>query len=125
MIYRQTILHVADNSGALLVRCIGIPGGTRKRSAKVGEEITCSIISIRSGIKNIKVKKGSVVRAIIVTTKGNINRSDGSQIMFGQNSVILLDQAGKFFSTRIFGTVCRELQNSKISKALSIAKEVI
>lgn len=123
MIYRETMLNVADNSGATLVKCIGIPGGSKKRCAYVGEEIMCAVkVAKPTG----KIKKGDMIRAVVVRTKAFINRSDGSKIKFSDNSVVLLDSAGKNFSyTRVFGAIAREVQNSKAVKALSIAKEVI
>lgn len=127
MISRETVLNVADNSGALLVKCIGIPGGTNKRIAKVGEEIVCSIISVKPNVtsRGTKVTKGSVRRAIVIRTVSQIRRKDGSHISFSDNSVVLLDNAGKFFSTRVFGRVPRELQYSKAPKVLSFAQGVV
>lgn len=126
MIYRESILHVADNSGALLIKCIGILGGTSKKFAVVGDEIVCSVISIKSGLKTTKIQKGEVKRAIIIRTVNGIRRNDGSRISFSHNSAILLDSSGKPCGTRISGSVPRELQrNTALSKFLSAAKEVV
>ena len=122
MIQVETILDVADNSGARQVRCIRVLGGTRHRYASVGDEI---VVSIREAIPNAKVKKGEVMRAVIVRTAKEIGRPDGSFIRFDTNSAVLLDSQREPVGTRIFGPVARELRAKRFMKIISLAPEVL
>ena len=122
MIQVETILDVADNSGARRVRCIRVLGGTRRRYASVGDEI---VVSIREAIPNAKVKKGEVMRAVIVRTAKEIGRPDGSFIRFDTNSAVLLDSQREPVGTRIFGPVARELRAKRFMKIISLAPEVL
>jgi large subunit ribosomal protein L14 len=122
MIQVETILDVADNSGARRVRCIRVLGGTRRRYASVGDEI---VVSIREAIPNAKVKKGEVMRAVIVRTAKEIGRPDGSYIRFDTNSAVLLDSQREPVGTRIFGPVARELRAKRFMKIISLAPEVL
>ncbi|MBI3300909.1 MAG: 50S ribosomal protein L14 [Deltaproteobacteria bacterium] len=122
MIQVETILDVADNSGARRVRCVRVLGGTRRRYASVGDEI---VVSIREAIPNAKVKKGDVMRAVIVRTAKEIGRPDGSYIRFDTNSAVLLDSQREPVGTRIFGPVARELRAKRFMKIISLAPEVL
>jgi large subunit ribosomal protein L14 len=122
MIQVETILDVADNSGARRVRCVRVLGGTRRRYASVGDEI---VVSIREAIPNAKVKKGDVMRAVIVRTAKEIGRPDGSYIRFDTNSAVLLDSQREPVGTRIFGPVARELRAKRFMKIVSLAPEVL
>jgi large subunit ribosomal protein L14 len=122
MIQVETVLDVADNSGARRVRCVRILGGTRRRYASVGDEI---VVSIREAIPNAKVKKGDVMRAVIVRTAKEVGRSDGSYIRFDNNSAVLLDNQREPVGTRIFGPVARELRAKRFMKIVSLAPEVL
>jgi large subunit ribosomal protein L14 len=118
----ETILDVADNSGARRVRCVRILGGTRRRYASVGDEI---VVSVREAIPNAKVKKGDVMRAVIVRTAKEVGRPDGSYIRFDNNSAVLLDNQREPVGTRIFGPVARELRAKRFMKIISLAPEVL
>jgi len=122
MIQVETILDVADNSGARRVRCVRVLGGTRRRYASIGDEI---VVSIRETIPNAKVKKGDVMRAVIVRTAKEIGRPDGSYIRFDTNSAVLLDSQREPVGTRIFGPVARELRAKRFMKIISLAPEVL
>ncbi len=122
MIQVETMLDVADNSGARQVRCVRVLGGTRRRYASVGDEI---VVSIREAIPNAKVKKGDVMRAVIVRTAKEIGRPDGSYIRFDTNSAVLLDTQREPVGTRIFGPVARELRAKRFMKIISLAPEVL
>jgi large subunit ribosomal protein L14 len=122
MIQVESILDVADNSGARRVRCVRVLGGTRRRYASVGDEI---VVSIREAIPNAKVKKGDVMRAVIVRTAKEIGRPDGSFIRFDTNSAVLLDNQREPVGTRIFGPVARELRAKRFMKIISLAPEVL
>ena len=122
MIQVETILDVADNSGARKVRCVRVLGGTRRRYASVGDEI---IVSVKEAIPNAKVKKGEVMRAVIVRTAKEIGRPDGSYIRFDNNSAVLLDNQREPVGTRIFGPVARELRAKRFMKIISLAPEVL
>ena len=122
MIQVETILDVADNSGARKVRCVRVLGGTRRRYASIGDEI---VVSIREAIPNAKVKKGDVMRAVIVRTAKEIGRPDGSYIRFDNNSAVLLDSQREPIGTRIFGPVARELRAKRFMKIISLAPEVL
>jgi len=122
MVQVETILDVADNSGARKVRCVHVLGGTRRRYASIGDEI---VVSVREAIPNAKVKKGDVMRAVIVRTAKEIGRPDGSYIRFDTNSAVLLDNQREPIGTRIFGPVARELRAKRFMKIISLAPEVL
>ena len=122
MIQMQTILDVADNSGAKKVGCIKILGGTRRRYASLGDVI---VVSVKDAIPNSKIRKGEVVRAVIVRTKKEVGRPDGSFIKFDDNSAVLINPLGDPIGTRIFGPVARELRAKRFMKIVSLAPEVL
>ncbi len=122
MIQQQTILDVADNSGAKRVQCIKVLGGSRRRYASVGDVI---VVSIKEAIPQAKVKKGEVARAVIVRTAREVKRPDGSYIRFDGNSAVLIDKDQEPVGTRIFGPVARELRARKFMKIISLAPEVL
>lgn len=122
MIQEYTRLNVADNSGAKKVMCIRILGGTRKKYASVGDII---VVSVKSAIPNAPVKKGQVSRAVVVRTKKEIRRPDGTYIRFDENAAVLLDNQGEPRGTRIFGPVARELREKEFMKIVSLAPEVL
>jgi large subunit ribosomal protein L14 len=122
MIQAQTILTVADNSGAKKAMCIKVLGGSKRKYASIGDEI---VISIKSAIPNSKVKKGSVQRAVIVRTHKEVRRKDGSYIRFQDNAVVIIDDKGEPKATRIFGPVARELRENHYMKIISLAPEVL
>ncbi len=122
MIQMQTELKVADNSGARRVECIKVLGGSRRRYARVGDTI---VVSVKEAIPNAKVKKGDVLKAVVVRTVKEIRRRDGSFLKFDDNSVVLLKDTEDPIGTRIFGPVARELRAQQFSKIISLAPEVI
>ncbi len=122
MIQMQTVLDVADNSGAKLVRCVKVLGGTRKRTATLGDVI---VVSVQKSLPGSPVKKGTVLRAVIVRTKKMVRRVDGSYVRFDKNAVVLVDKDGNPRGTRIFGAVARELREKKYMKIISLANEVV
>ena len=122
MIQVQTELTVADNTGARRVECIKVLGGSKRRYASIGDKI---VISVKDAIPNGKVKKGEVLKAVIVRTSKAINRYDGSSIKFDKNSAVLLSKEGEPIGTRIFGPVTRELRTKKFTKIISLAPEVL
>lgn len=122
MIQNQTQLDVADNSGAKKVFCIRVLGGTRRRYARVGDII---VVSVKEAIPNAKVKKGDVMKAVVVRTKKEISRPDGSYIKFDDNSAVLINQQREPVGTRIFGPVARELRAKNFMKIISLAPEVL
>jgi large subunit ribosomal protein L14 len=117
-----TILDVADNSGAKKVMCIKVLGGSKRKYASIGDVI---VVSIREAIPNAKVKKGDVAKAVIVRTKKEISRPDGSYIRFDGNSAVLINKDNEPIGTRIFGPVARELRAKKFMKIISLAPEVL
>ena len=121
MIQQESRLTVADNSGAKEVLCIRVLGGTRRRYASVGDVI---VVSIKSVIPSSDVKKGTVTRAIIVRTRKELRRADGSYIRFDDNACVLLNSAGEIRGSRIFGPVARELRSVNM-KIVSLAPEVL
>ena len=121
MIQQESRCSVADNSGAKEVLCIRVLGGTRKRYASVGDTV---VVTVKSAIPNAGVKKGTVSRAIVVRTKKEIRRQDGSYIRFDDNAVVLLNTAGEMRGTRIFGPIARELREKNM-KIVSLAPEVL
>ncbi len=122
MIQLKTVLEVADNSGAKRVVCVKVLGGSRRRYATVGDII---VVAVREAIPNSKIQKGTVHRAVVVRTKKEIAREDGSYIRFDENSAVLIDQALEPVGTRIFGPVARELRGKKFMKIISLAPEVL
>ncbi len=122
MIQQMTELDVADNSGAKLLRCIKVLGGSRRRYASIGDII---VVSVKEAIPRSKVKKGDVKKAVVVRTKKEIKRSDGSTIKFDENSAVLINDQGEPIGTRIFGPVARELRAKKYVKIISLAPEVL
>ena len=122
MVQEETNLVVADNSGAKRVRCIRILGGHERRYAGLGDVV---VVSVKSAIPNGQVKKGEVSKAVIVRTKKESRRKDGSYIRFDENAVVLLNQQGEPRGTRIFGPVARELRERQYMKIISLAPEVI
>src|SRR6187549_1723221 len=122
MIQMQTNLDVADNSGARRVMCIKVLGGSKRKYAGIGDVI---VVSIREAIPNSKVKKGDVAKAVIVRTKKELGRPDGSYIRFDGNSAVLINKDNEPVGTRIFGPVARELRAKKFMKIISLAPEVL
>lgn len=122
MIQQESRLTVADNSGAKEVLCIRVLGGTRKKYASIGDKI---VVAIKSAIPSGNVKKGTVAKAVVVRTKKEIRRNDGSYIRFDDNAVVLLNTAGEMTGTRIFGPVARELREKQYMKIVSLAPEVL
>jgi|TARA_B110000881_G_scaffold86773_1_gene75990 large subunit ribosomal protein L14 len=122
MIQNHTELTVADNTGARRVECIKVLGGSKRRYAGVGDLI---VVSVKDAIPKGKVKKGSVHRAVVVRTRKEIFRDDGSKIQFDSNAVVLTDEKGEPIGTRIFGPVTRELRAKGHTKIISLAPEVI
>ena len=122
MIQMQSKLDVADNSGAKLVQCIKVLGGSKRRTAGVGDII---VVSVKEAIPRGRVKKGEVLKAVIVRTKKEIRRQDGSAIRFDANAAVLVNAQGEPIGTRIFGPVTRELRSKNLMKIVSLAPEVI
>ena len=122
MIQMQTILDVADNSGAKKVMCIKVLGGSKRRYASIGDII---VVSVREAIPQAKVKKGEVAKAVIVRTVREVKRPDGSYIRFDTNSAVLINKDLEPVGTRIFGPVARELRARKFMKIISLAPEVL
>jgi large subunit ribosomal protein L14 len=122
MIQTESRLTVADNSGAKEVLCIRVLGGTKRRYASVGDKI---VVAIKSAMPNGAVKKGSVAKAVVVRTKKEVRRPDGSYIRFDDNACVILNQAGEMRGTRIFGPVARELRENNYMKIVSLAPEVL
>ena len=122
MIQMETRLKVADNSGAKEVACIKVLGGSRRRYATVGDII---IVSVKEAAPNSKVKKGDVAKAVVVRTKKEIPRPDGSFIKFDENSAVIITEQKEPVGTRIFGPVARELRAKKFMKIISLAPEVL
>jgi large subunit ribosomal protein L14 len=122
MVQMQTVLDVADNSGAKKVMCIKVLGGSKRKYASIGDII---VVSIREAIPQAKVKKGDVAKAVIVRTKKEIRRADGSYIRFDGNSAVLINKDNEPIGTRIFGPVARELRAKKFMKIISLAPEVL
>ena len=118
----QSNLFVADNSGARKIQCIKVLGGSKRRFASIGDII---VVSVKDAIPRGKVKKGEVFKAVIVRTKKNFNRADGTSIRFDKNAAVLLDKQEEPIATRIFGPVTRELRTKKFMKIISLAPEVL
>ncbi len=122
MIQAETNLEVADNSGARRVQCIKVLGGSKRKSAAVGDVI---VVSVKEAIPRGRVKKGDMYRAVVVRTAKEIRRPDGSAIRFDRNAAVLLNNAGEPIGTRIFGPVTRELRAKRFMKIISLAPEVL
>ena len=122
MIQTESRLSVADNSGAKEVLCIRVLGGTRRRYASVGDKI---VVTVKSAMPNGAVKKGSVAKAVVVRTKKEVRRQDGSYIRFDDNACVILNQGGEMRGTRIFGPVACELRENNYMKIVSLAPEVL
>jgi large subunit ribosomal protein L14 len=122
MIQQQTVLDVADNSGAKRVMCIKVLGGTRKRYASLGDII---VVAIKTAIPDGQAKKGTVAKAVVVRTAKEVRRPDGSYIKFDRNAAVLINNANEPIGTRIFGPVARELRKKNFMKIISLAPEVL
>jgi large subunit ribosomal protein L14 len=122
MIQMQTAMDVADNSGARRVQCIKVLGGSKRRYANIGDVV---IVSVKDAIPRGRVKKGDVLRAVIVRTKSGMNRNYGEKIRFDRNAVVLVNKDGEPIGTRIFGPVTRELRGKGFMKIISLAAEVL
>jgi large subunit ribosomal protein L14 len=122
MIQMRTILDVADNSGAKVVQCIKVLGGSRRRYASLGDVI---VVSIKEALPGSKVQKGTTAKAVVVRTRRQYSRPDGSLIRFDTNSAVLIDNKGEPVGTRIFGPVARELRAKRFLKIVSLAPEVV
>jgi large subunit ribosomal protein L14 len=122
MIQVESMLQSADNSGAKRLMCIKVLGGTRRKYATVGDVI---VVSVKEALPESKVKKGDVKKGVIVRTKKEIARADGSYIRFDENSIVLINEAGEPLGTRIFGPVARELRAKNFMKIISLAPEVL
>jgi large subunit ribosomal protein L14 len=122
MIQMKTTLDVADNSGARRVQCIKVLGGSKRKYASIGDII---VVSVKEAIPNGKVKKGEVMKAVVVRTAKELGRSDGTYIRFDNNSAVLIDNQKEPIGTRIFGPVARELRAKKFMKIISLAPEVL
>jgi large subunit ribosomal protein L14 len=122
MIQAETRLTVADNSGAKVLYCIKVLGGSRRRYASIGDIV---VVSVKEAIPNAKVKKGDVLKAVVVRTKKEVRRPDGSFIRFDDNSAVLINPNNEPIGTRIFGPVARELRAKRFMKIISLAPEVL
>lgn len=122
MIQMQTELNVADNSGAKIVECIKVLGGSHKRYAKIGDIIR---VTVKEAIPRGKIKAGDLAKAVVVRTKKGVRRKDGSLIRFDSNAVVLLNNQDQPIGTRIFGPVTRELRSEKFMRIVSLASEVL
>jgi len=122
MIQQESRLAVADNSGAKEVLCIRVLGGTKKRYASIGDKI---VVTVKNALPSGNIKKGTVAKAVVVRTRKENRRPDGSYIRFDDNAVVLLNQAGEMIGTRIFGPVARELREKQYMKIVSLAPEVL
>ncbi len=122
MIQMQTKLDVADNTGAKVVQCIKVIGGTGRRFARLGDIIVCSV---KKSLPSSEIKSGTVVKGVIVRTKHSVRRDDGSYVRFDRNAVVIVDNDGNPRGTRIFGAVARELRQKNFMKIISLAPEVV
>lgn len=122
MIQQESRLAVADNSGAKQVLCIRVLGGTKKRYASIGDQI---VVSVKSAMPSGNIKKGAVSKAVVVRTRKEVRRNDGSYIRFDDNAVVMLNTTGEMIGTRIFGPVARELREKQYMKIVSLAPEVL
>ncbi|ODS33790.1 MAG: 50S ribosomal protein L14 [Candidatus Scalindua rubra] len=122
MIMEQTMLDVADNSGAKMAKCIKVLGGSKRVYASIGDII---VVAVKKAIPNGVVKKGDVVKGVIVRTKKNVRREDGSYLKFDTNAIVIVDDDGNPKGTRIFGAVARELRQKNFMRIISLAPEVV
>lgn len=122
MIQMQTLLDVADNSGAKSARCIKVLGGTRRRYASLGDIV---VVSVQKSLAGSAIKAGSVVKGVVVRVKKSARRADGSYVRFDRNAIVIVDNDGNPKGTRIFGAVARELRERKFMKIVSLASEVV
>ena len=122
MIQMRTMLDVADNTGAKVAQCIKVLGGTKRRYATVGDII---VLTIKKAIPSGEIKKGEVVRGVVVRTRNNVRREDGSYVRFDRNAVVIIDDQLNPRGTRIFGAVARELRARNFMKIISLASEVV
>ena len=122
MIQQESRVKVADNSGAKEVLCIRVLGGTKKRYASIGDQI---VVTVKDAVPSGTVKQGMVTRAVVVRTKKEVRRSDGSYIRFDDNACVLLNATGEMRGTRVFGPVARELRDRQFMKIVSLAPEVL
>jgi large subunit ribosomal protein L14 len=122
MIQMESVLEVADNSGAKQVKCVKVLGGSKRKYASIGDVI---VVSIKDAAPNGKVKKGQIARAVIVRTRKEVRRRDGSYIRFDNNSAVLINKENEPVGTRIFGPVARELRARRFMKIVSLAPEVL
>jgi large subunit ribosomal protein L14 len=122
MIMEQTMLDVADNSGAKMAKCIKVLGGSRRVYASVGDII---VVAVKKSIPNGVVKKGDVAKGVVVRTKKNIRRDDGSYLKFDRNAIVIVEDDGSPKGTRIFGAVARELRQKNFMRIISLAPEVV
>jgi large subunit ribosomal protein L14 len=122
MIQQESRMKVADNSGAREVLCIRVLGGTKRRYASIGDKV---VVTVKSATPNGNVKKGTVAKAVVVRTRKEVRRQDGSYIRFDDNAVVLLTENGELRGTRIFGPVARELRDKEFMKIVSLAPEVL
>lgn len=122
MIQQESVIDIADNSGARRALCIRVLGGTRRRYARVGDVI---VVTIKEAVPNSPVSKGEVKRAVVVRTAKEVGRPDGSYIKFDSNAAVLINEAGEPIGTRIFGPIARELRAKKFMKIISLAPEVL
>jgi len=122
MLQQESRMKVADNSGAKEVLCIRVLGGTKRRYASIGDTV---VVTVKDAMPAGNIKKGQVSRAVVVRTKKEIRRNDGSYIRFDENAVVLLNQGGEMRGTRIFGPVARELREKQFMKIVSLAPEVL
>ena len=122
MVQQESLLNVADNTGAKKVLCIRVLGGTKRRYASLGDKI---VVTVKNATPNGTVKKGQVSTAVVVRTQKEVRRKDGSYIRFDDNACVLLDAAGELRGTRVFGPVARELRDKNFMKIVSLAPEVL
>lgn len=122
MIQMQTLLDVADNSGAKTARCIKVLGGTRRRYAGLGDIV---VVSVQKSLAGSAIKAGSVVKGVVVRVRRSARRPDGSYVRFDRNAIVIVDNDGNPKGTRIFGAVARELRDRKFMKIVSLASEVV
>ena len=122
MIQQESRMKVADNSGAREVLCIRVLGGTKRRYASLGDKV---VVTVKSATPNGNVKKGTVAKAVVVRTRKEVRRKDGSYIRFDDNAVVLLTENGELMGSRIFGPVARELRDKDFMKIVSLAPEVL
>ena len=122
MIQMQTMLDVADNTGAKQVMCIKVLGGTRRRYAQIGDII---VGAVKKTLPGVDIKQGEIIRGVVVRTRKSLRREDGSYVRFDRNAIVILDNEGNPRGTRIFGAVARELRQKNFMKIVSLATEVI